>query len=972
MSRPSMITAAVLVALILGLSLTVDPFGLFETAVDQEYDPTAGLQEEGRAPTLAGREGVGPEPREWEGDPVGLLVLGPGGATLKGRVTGNEQPLALARVRPVLPPPLHQAAVRTRRDGGYEIRGLPVGQHELRASAEGYVSETVLGPALEEGQSAEVADIDLVPRAEVTNAIEVRVSDEWGRPIPAASVLASTLSWDLHLAMGPELVGMPAVQHKSGRTDENGRVVLGPLEPEEYNVVATAKGYMTTPVNGVQVAEGRTRHVTLRLKEAFAVSGRVLDIGGQPVEGATVMGMSTTSWVSSLTTRTAADGSFLLDGLRSGPYMFIAWDEKLGQVSANGESPSTGVTIRLEGTGTLKGRVRWDDGTPVTAGTVRPFQTGPFQYVYSMVLPIQADGTFEQPWPKGNWNLRAQAADGNMAPDQVASVTVGEVTEVEIVVPRTGIVRGVVVDEGGQHVPSAEIFVKLGGFPPVPSREQYARSDADGYFEVKGLPLEPVKLHVTHAEYADTKIDAAPALPDKAQEQTVRLTRGATLSGRVLDASGRGVPGEQVNLVQSWFEALSTFCNAEGAFAFQGVAAGTYTVTTGPYEQNARGISKAGVQVPEGGAVNLELVYPAALGRLSGEVRMGGAALAGAEVTVQDDRGPDMATRTRCDESGRFAVEGLQYGRVRVVARSADGMSGSASATVSEKDSPTVTITIGAGRVSGRIVDDTGAFVSGAWISLEADEDGHADWGRMRWQGNSGPDGTFQASGLAPGSMRIRVNRAEFAQLLGEPFTLADGQSMSLGDLRLRRGAILSGVVRNDAGVPVEDVTIGVTDLSGRPVFLFSMSTTGSDGRYSLRGLEPGTFKVRFEAQGHAPDEKSVTIRDEGATADGTLTRGGSVTVHVEDEAGQPVPGARIFLYDSRGQLITRTISLANFDNGSRVTDAEGNARLDDLARDAYRVEATKEGWVNSGPTASARVEPGANAPARVILRPGP
>jgi len=606
-------------------------------------------------------------------------------------------------------------------------------------------------------------------------------------------------------------------------------------------------------------------------------------------------------------------------------------------------------------------------------GTVRPFQSAPFQYVYSMVVPIGTDGTFRVEWPRGNWILRAQATDGSLAADTSAPVTVGETTRIEITMRRTGVVRGVVTDEQGRHVAGAEVFVKMGGMPPTASREQYARSDPEGAFEVPGLPLEKTVLHVTHPEHADTKIEAVPELADKASEITVRLRRGATVRGRVLDAAGNGVAGEQVNLVLSWFEATTTFCDAQGSYAFAAVAPGTYTMTTGPYEQNARGLTKQGVRVGEDGEVVVDFEYPAAEGRLTGEVRLGGAPVPGAQVTVQDARGPDQAVRVVAAENGTFEATGLQFGQVRVVARTGSGDWGDAGAEVPKDGAPPhVVVTIGASRVRGVIVDEEQRPVSGCWLNLESDEGEHADWSRMRWQGNSGADGSFEATGLTPGSLRLRVNRAEFAQYLGDPFALGEGEARDLGRIVLRRGTLLTGVVRNDAGTPVEDATVSVKDAGGRPVFLFSMGTTGSDGRYSLRGLVPGSYTVRFEARGHAPDERTVTLSLEGATADGTLTRGGSVSVQVEDEGGHPVPDARVYLYDPSGSLVTRTISLANFDTGRRSTDASGHTRLDDLAQGTYRVEVRKDGWAENGPETRVYVEPGGVASVRIGLRTAP
>ena len=86
-------------------------------------------------------------------------------------------------------------------------------------------------------------------------------------PTCVAVPVATTMPWDLHLAMGPELAGVSDVFSKSGTTDENGKVVLGPLPPENYGVVvvedlqianmtASAKGTDENPGKNVAAKAG--------------------------------------------------------------------------------------------------------------------------------------------------------------------------------------------------------------------------------------------------------------------------------------------------------------------------------------------------------------------------------------------------------------------------------------------------------------------------------------------------------------------------------------------------------------------------------------------------------------------------------------------------------------------------------------------------------------------------------------------
>ena len=976
MRKANLIAGAAIVLLTLILALTVDPLGFMapdDTEVDAPELPgdklaEGGLEGSGRRPLPDA------DPRTWEGDPVGRLVLGLGSATLQGSVTGEGNPLRFARVRVILPPPYGDHAVRTRKDGTWAIAGLPAGSHEVCASASGYVGRTVAAPPVSDGQTSTVDPIDLRRRTDLRSTILVKVTDTFGGPISGAKVLATTMPWNLHMAMGPDVAGIRSVHSKTGVTDETGKVRLGPLPPEDYAVVAVAPGYINAGLDKLVVSAGCTRSVALRLREGVSVQGRVTDPAGGGVGGATVMGMAQPSFAWSPLARTEADGSFVLEGLRRGDYMFVGWEEKLGTAMSPGKAPGR-IEIKLPGTGRVKGTVVWEDGTPVTAGTVRPFQIGPFQYVYSLVHQLGEDGTFEFDVTAGDWNCRVQSDEGFVSDGNVAKVAVGETSTITIKVPKTGVVRGVIMDEDGNHVEGAEIFVMQGGFPASPSREHYARSDAEGAFEVPGLGPDPVDLHVEHTEYANTKIRVSALPANKAVEQSVRLTKGAGVGGRVADAEGRGIPGEQVNLALSgeWFGARNTFTDGDGTYRFDAVTPGTYLVTTGPFEQGARGLSRSDVTVGASGLVTIDFQHTAAAGSVSGLVTQAGKAVAGATVTLTDARGPEKTVGAKTDENGRFLATGLQYGRVRIEATTPAGMSRARTVSVAEGEAPTdVTIDIGTATVRARVLDPQGEPASGCWMSVELADSQETGWSVVKAQGNSDSNGVFQSKGLQPARYVVRVNRVEFAQFRSAPFDLAEGEAKDLGDLRMAPGVLLQGVVRDDAGAPIEKATVSLKDMQGRPVQLFSMATTGSDGRYAMHSIEPGRYTVHFQARGHAPGEQSIEITDAGASANGTLPRGGAVWVTVRNPDGEPLQGVRVRLYDDQGRLVSKTISLANFDSGRRYTDTDGGAGLEDLAGGTYVVTCSKAGYAVIGADPRTGVEPGGRSEVQVVMEPLP
>jgi protocatechuate 3,4-dioxygenase beta subunit len=972
MSRSSLTVVVLLAVVVLGtLFIVADPLGLTGGGRSAEEEAAEDLAI-GTGPRLQGREKPQPGklPKDVNGEPVGVLKLTLGSGTLTGQVTGAGEPILLARVEIVLPAPLPPAAVRTKEEGRFEIQGLPAGTFDLRATAEGWRGRTVTAPALAEKQTVSVPPIDLVRRPPMDDGIEVKVTDLEGRPLPGASVLATTIQWDLHLAIGPEMAGIRGVVSKTGQSDEDGVARLAPMPAQTYAVAVTKAGHVTVAWDRVVVARGRVEKLTARLAPGVSIQGRVVDKDGAGVKDATVLGFHQPSFMSSVAVRTAADGTFSLDGLRQGRYWVMAFEDNHGRGQANPVvSPSQGTTIKLGGVGWIEGKVTDAQDKPLSGVTLRPFSSEPFGYVYSRVIKAQADGTFRTAVTPGAWTVDAWSESGALSQGTKVKVEQDATATVAIRIAETGAVKGVVTDTQGNHIEGAEVFVRMGGFPPGPSREQYARTDADGAFDVRGLPFEQVKLHVRHAKYADATWEGTPKPAGQATPVTLRMASGARIVGRVLRADGSPVAGEQVNLFQNWFEPKTAFCDAQGQFTFDPVAAGTWQVSTGIFENGAPGQVKTGIVVGTEGTVQVDFGVATGTGTLTGRVTVSGKPAAGATLRVVDGRGEANQKMATADANGAFKVEGLEVGDLRVYVQTVDG--NNVVRTV-DLDATTLTarldVALGTSSVRGRIVKQDGEPITGAWVSLEILTEDSDVFSRIKAQKTSATDGTFEAKGLEPGTYLVRVSSGEYAQHLGEPFALADGESKDVGDIRLAAGATLSGRVTDDTGKPVEDATISLKDSRGRPVFSFSLATSGSDGRYDVHGLAAGTYTVRFEAKGLAPDERPVTVGASGGTMDGVLSRGGTLVVTVEDGAGLPLAGAKVTLLDAKGQAVTRTLSLVNIFDGDRsVTDAQGVATLTDLAPGSYRLKAAKEGFAASEEV-TAGVTSGGSARIRVTL----
>jgi protocatechuate 3,4-dioxygenase beta subunit len=259
--------------------------------------------------------------------------------------------------------------------------------------------------------------------------------------------------------------------------------------------------------------------------------------------------------------------------------------------------------------------------------------------------------------------------------------------------------------------------------------------------------------------------------------------------------------------------------------------------------------------------------------------------------------------------------------------------------------------------------------VGNAWITAERADPGSATGFSGESNKSVGAEGAFEMKGLKAGTYQLRIWAGGYAQITTPTFALAEGESRDMGRITVPRGADISGRVTDDAGQPVENATIALKDMAGKPLFSFSLYTSGSDGRYTVQGVVPGRYVVSADARGHAPAQQEAAVGTDGASVDLVLPRGGAIKVRVVDDTGRAVEDASIILLDARGERVTRTLSLVNwFEGGRNRTKADGEATIPDLAAGTYRVRAEKSGVSVVGEEPSVPVTPGATATATVTL----
>jgi hypothetical protein len=129
--------------------------------------------------------------------------------------------------------------------------------------------------------------------------------------------------------------------------------------------------------------------------------------------------------------------------------------------------------------------------------------------------------------------------------------------------------------------------------------------------------------------------------------------------------------------------------------------------------------------------------------------------------------------------------------------------------------------------------------------------------------------GRFALGGLPAGRFTLTAERGGYVTTAygarrparpGTPIIVADGQRIPDLHVRLWRGAVLSGVLRDVSGTPLPNMAVAaVPTRQVTPVALTlsnnNQTRTDDRGEYRIFGLEPGTYVVRAANEGIARPE---------------------------------------------------------------------------------------------------------------------
>jgi len=720
-------------------------------------------------------------------------------------------------------------------------------------------------------------------------------------------------------------------------------------------------GYMPGRAPALGGAEGEViQGWSVRLHPAAYLQGRVVDGEGDPVaaEVETVPAEPDRAWDKGLrppvpVAHTDREGNFFLPTAPGEPVdlRFTAPGHVPETVRLT--TPGTGawsepIRVSLDRSAVAVGQVLSEEGQPIAGARVSPVPWGEERDLLrrlagrkvrsTAIAPVETDGGGEfllEDLPPGRYSL-AVTAEG-FEPVAVSGLTVtgdgGTQALGTIFLAAAATVSGEVVDAAGDPVPEAEVYVALvatDGLGAAGRPGVAAHTDAQGRFTVGGLAGgSRIQLVARRDGYLSALLGAV-AVPAEAAVR-LELKRAARLTGRVTDDGGDPVPDARVtarpasmrgSLLRSERinsqEASGVTTDADGVYRMVEAVPGANTLTV-----------KADCCRPERREVELPLSVEPTVMDLT--LRRG-ASLAG-RVLAFDGRPVARAQVggagqfTLADEEGGFRLAGVTEEPFTLTAH--HPRHGRARTEVDPTRRPRVEIRFAeAGRLAGRVTDDSGNPVAEAQITTDC------EGARGVAHLTSDASGRFEFT-AQPGECTLRASHADFPPSRRQTTTLEAGATVEVV-IPLPPGLTLHGRLLGAEAFDLARAEVAAR-ASGQASRRGRMDT---EGRLEIAGLSPATWRVVATLPDGRRAEAVVEIRQgEGQPwVDLELDRGHSLRGEVSVD-GRPLAGAWVSVSTLDGMRLAHTLAgpdgsfevrglMRDADPGAGADPAAGRARL--------------------------------------------
>jgi protocatechuate 3,4-dioxygenase beta subunit len=565
--------------------------------------------------------------------------------------------------------------------------------------------------------------------------------------------------------------------------------------------------------------------------------------------------------------------------------------------------------------------------------------------------------------------------------------------------------KGHVTGSDGQGPAIADVVVRVFSATNDSVPLAWTFTDSNGDYFVHGLPAGSVKVHfeldyVTSGSYLPSwNADKASFFTADSLALTATqlrtgintsLARAGQISGQVRLADlprYTGIWISLTDLASEWNTVSFATTDSQGQYVLRHVPTGRYRIKfvmndsaldnivsrwfspMGPGDTfaNAAVISVTGDQTVTGIDQTLETA-----GSIAGKVASPTGAGVGGVVVYAFAGDYEAISTATTDASGNYRLRGLAQGSYKLRFSTDAVTSGSYLSQWSQAKSSFESadvLTIGsaenlvgynvalvkAAQISGVVKNSANAGVAGIGVYAMGPQ---GEWDPVAYA-ETGANGAYTLRGIPAGTYKIRFDTSSVTSASYDStwsgakttYATAVGVAVTVGQVRtginvtVPKAAQIAGTVTNIAGVGIPGVHVSLINPATGDGLPF-MTSTDSAGKYVLRGVTAGVFKLSFSTESvtvgsylsnwtsgatSLASATSVTV-SAGATKTGinsTLQNAGSISsVVVAGDA--PVSGALFEAYLASGD--------GSMSAGRAFTDSTGHLTIRGLAPGSYRL----------------------------------
>ena len=672
------------------------------------------------------------------------------------------------------------------------------------------------------------------------------------------------------------------------------------LEKGTYNISARATDYYGNWTTNENLGANCTRDIVL-----CEIPGRIegtVDDSVHPLSGVLVnITFVNESGTITESARTNTTGYFRLENITAGGHTLnittAGYPEEQRLITVSWNRTST-VTIHLAGA-TMRGMIRDDDGSPLSAGISVDNESAWFNTTSG------TDGIYSVSGLRaGQYNITVTKSGYVTYENQSIYVaTGGTIWENGTLVG--GVLAGNVTDNAGRSIADASVRLSKSG-----TEIRSALSSSDGSFELSSIAAGTYDLTVSNGGYLQNSTNVHIAAGQTIYKDVV-LT-GGSICGSIQDDAGRGIADATIELLGTDYTGNS---NRSGNYSVDGVAEGDYYIRA-THEGYITSTSENTVHISPGETTLHNFTLRG--GTLTGIIDNGTSPLRGVNVTIILTTGVNLTAET--DDSGRYIIKGVPGGVYAMTAGLAgyhNSTIGGIVITAGETATQDVTMEELQGKISGCVRSSTGP-IEGArvWVNIP-------DGIKFSY---TGADGNYTITDVPAGIYNVTAEKSGYYSDYVPDVMVIRGETTNDINFTLEgKLSGLSGVVSNGT-YPIVGVTIEILELKYN-------TYTDPYGAYKIENIPPGTYTVVATKQGYRAN----------ATYGVVISMGEAVELNFTLEE---IPGIVWgYVKDTNGEAIVQATVEISGESYSTTTDINGYYKLAGIAPGVYALTVYKSGY---------------------------